>query len=197
MLLLIIITYEGIMATSHTVINNFTSKGFKLLGHGCYAAVFDSKYDPNLVYKVGITTSDPFLAYIRQKSLVSNPHFPIIYDIIEADSWYLVKMEKLEPLPYHKIELSNQIRSLVDDDVNMLTSFSPTSDLLNITDKIRELADILDVKVDLHQGNIMMRGLVPVITDPLCDHDIYSEWALENWFGQKNKEQRCSASYSY
>ncbi len=184
------------MATAHTVINNFTRKGFNMLGHGCYAAVFESNTDPNLVYKGGTRSSDPFLAYIQEPTLARNIHFPRIYDIVINKDWYLVKMERLEPLPSHKLEMSDEISSVVRGENNTLRYLEPTDDLYSLAHQIRELADRLDVKLDLHQGNIMMRGLTPVITDPLCDFNIYSEWALENWFGQKNKEQR-NASWSY
>ena len=184
------------MATAHTVINNFTRKGFRMLGHGCYAAVFDSNVDPNLVYKIGVRISDPFLNYIQETKLKSNPHFPRIYDVMCGDDWYLVKMERLEPIPSHKTFLSNEIRSLVKEEGDALVHLTPTHELMSIAHHIRTLAESLEVKVDLHQGNIMMRGTTPVITDPLCDYDIYSEWALENWFGQKNKGQR-NASWSY
>lgn len=184
------------MSAAHTVINNFMRKGFNLLGHGCYAAVFESNTDPNLVYKVGAVSSDPFLVYIQAAGLKDNPHFPKIYEIMEYDNWYLVKMERLEPIPYHKTFLSSEIRSIVKEKTDALVHLAPTPELQAVAAHIRKLSDDLDVKIDLHQGNIMMRGLVPVITDPLCHHDIESEWALENWFGQKNKKQR-NASWSY
>ena len=184
------------MATAHTVINNFTRKGFRMLGNGCYAAVFDSNVDPNLVYKIGVRISDPFLSYIKQDELRANPHFPRIYDIMEGDNWYLVKMERLEPIPSHKPFLSNEIQSLVEEEGDALVHLNPTKELVSIAKHIRTLAESLNVKVDLHAGNIMMRGTTPVITDPLCDYNIYSEWELENWFGQKNKGQR-NASWSY
>lgn len=183
------------MATAHTVIDNFIRKGFRMLGNGCYAAVFDSNVDPNLVYKIGVRASDPFLAYIKQDELRANPHFPRIYDIMEGDNWYLVKMERLEHIPSHKTFLSNEIRSLVEDEGDALVHLAPTPDLMSIAAHIRNLAEDLYVKVDLHAGNIMMRGNTPVITDPLCDYDIYSEWALESWFDRKNKGQR-NASWS-
>lgn len=184
------------MATAHTIINNFSKKGFKMLGYGCYAAVFDSNVDPNLVYKIGVRASDPFLAYIKQDKLKTNPHFPRIYDILEEDSWYMVKMERLEPIPSHKALLSKDIRSLVEEDGDTLSLLTPTHDLMAIAHHIKTLAESLEVKVDLHAGNIMMRGTTPVITDPLCDYDIYSEWALESWFGQKKRSQR-NASWSH
>jgi len=188
---------ENSMATAHTVINNYTRKGFKMLGHGCYAAVFESNTDPNLVYKVGARVTDPFLAYIQEPSLINNPHFPRIYEIFTDETWYLVKMERLEPTPSHKIEMSSELSSVVRGTSNTLQHLKPSHELYSIAHQIRELADRLDAKLDLHQGNVMMRGTTPVITDPLCDHNIYSEWALENWFGQqRNKEQR-NASWSY
>ena len=186
---------ENDMATAHTVISNFKRKGFNLLGHGCYAAVFDSNVDPNLVYKIGVRSSDPFIDYISDVALQNNPHFPRIYDIMVQDDWYLVQMERLEPIPSHKTFLSNEIRSLVKEDGDTLVHLKLSTELLSITDRIRELAEALDVKVDLHPGNIMMRGVTPVITGPLCDHDIYSEWALENWMHQKYNEGMSEYSY--
>jgi hypothetical protein len=187
---------EALLATSHTVINNFIRKGFYLLGYGCYAAVFESKTDPNLVYKVGAQVTDPFLAYIKNTPLQGNPHFPRVYSCDVFDSWYLVTMERLDPIPDHKLLVPADIRSIVDGEQKPLKCIQDNKSLQAIAAEIRAMAEWMDVKVDLHQGNIMMRGTVPVITDPLCDKNIYSEWALENWFGQKDKEQR-NASWSY
>lgn len=178
------------MSAAHTVINNFMRKGFNLLGHGCYAAVFESNTDPNLVYKIGIMRADPFVDYIQTAVLENNPHFPRVHELKLYDNWYLAKMERLEPLPFHKGHLSSEVRSLVNQKEDKLVHLTPTPELQTVAARIRELADALDLKIDLHGGNIMMRGLVPVITDPLCHHDIESGWALENWFGQKNKDQR-------
>ena len=102
---------------------------------------------------------------------------------MEGDNWYMVKMERLEPIPSHKPFLSNEIRSLVEEEGDVLVHLTPTHELMSIAHHIRTLAESLKVKVDLHAGNIMMRGTTPVITDPLCDYDIDSEWELESWFG--------------
>ncbi len=185
---------ETNMTAAHTVIKNFTKKGFNMLGSGCYAAVFESNVDPNLVYKVGISTTDPFLSYIQDSSLADNLHFPRIYDIAYLNGGYLVKMERLEPIPSHKVEMSKELRSVVHDDIHTLKHLKASNELSRIATRIRELADSLDVKLDLHEGNIMMRGVTPVITDPLCDHNIYSEWSLDTWLGQKNM---CKSSYAY
>lgn len=183
------------MATAHTVINNFIKKGFNMLGSGCYAAVFESNTDPNLVYKVGVRTSDPFLSYIKDQSLTNNPHFPRIHKLFVYDTWYMAEMERLEPVPSHKVYLSKEIRSLVSEKLDQVKELKLTAELRMLTDRIRNLAEQLDCKIDLHQGNIMMRGLTPVITDPLCDNDIYTEWDLENWLG-KNKNYQRNASCS-
>lgn len=188
------------MSTAKNVINNFMSKGFTLLGHGCYAAVFDSNSDPNLVYKVGVTTSDPFLDYIKlKKDFLENPHFPKIYStyIDMSNDWYLVTMEKLETVPSHKIGISNEISTLINDS-SAITSITikKTKELVSLTAQINKLVNsIPDIRLDIHQGNVMMRGVTPVITDPLCGLDINSGWELESWFAQKNKVSREEYSY--
>ena len=104
------------MATAKSIMDNFIKKGFPLLGAGAYAAVFDSKVDPNLVYKIGSTLNDPFLAYLDLKEeLAGNPHFPKIYStyIDKENDWYMVKMEALTPIPDHKRPVVKEIRKLI------------------------------------------------------------------------------------
>jgi len=170
------------MTTAKTVAKHFLDKGFRLLGSGCYAVVFDSKTDPNLVYKIGSTLSDPFLVYAKlQNKFVDNPHYPKIYSIYEdtEHDWYMVKMEALTKLPHHKYEVITRVKKFMRHyDGVVLTK--PMEDLVNEISKLLEKHP--EIQLDLHNENIMMRGTTPVITDPLSETDIPTNQDTQGWF---------------
>lgn len=164
------------MATGLTVIKNFGRKGFRLLGNGCYAAVFESDSDPNLVYKVGITTDDPYLTYIQ--SDIKSAHFPKVHKLfVDAENdYYIVQMERLSPIPEHKRSLVSSIRKQFEGEADTAAEYAPVIDLVNVLLNAYE-----DIKLDLHEGNIMMRGYTAVITDPLSHDHISEDRDLDLW----------------
>lgn len=173
------------MFTGHEVIQDFLDQGFELLGNGCYAAVFASKTDPNVVYKVGVNVEDPFLDYINLTSFEANEHFPKVHKLHLMEDYYIAVMEALTPVPHHKISVCDNIRkaarsSAYADDV--------TINMVELITEIQKLANRTGNKLDLHDGNIMMRGFTPVITDPLCGTNIYSDWSLEGWLNSPSYE---------
>jgi hypothetical protein len=178
------------MATGITVIKSFMRKGFRLIGDGCYAAVFESNCDPNLVYKVGNNASDPYLAYIQAN--INSPHFPRVHSVfIDYDNnYYIVTMERLEEIPDHK-------RTSVPS--NIRTQFTRESavdpDMQSLVERVEALlSSCTDFKLDLHSGNIMMRGVVPVVTDPLAHDEIPEESDLSCWMDTYGQSLRASVS---
>lgn len=171
------------MSAAFTVVKNFMRKGFHLSGCGYYAAVFESQQDPNLVYKVGRTTYDPFLLYAAQTEFRSNPHFPRIYKLTVFDDWYIAQIEALTPVPEHKRALTKRIsESAYKNELSMLESES----LRQLISRIKQLVETnKDLQLDLHPGNIMMRGIVPVITDPISEYSLYTASDMESWFEQR------------
>lgn len=171
------------MFTGHEVIQEFIDQGFELLGSGCYAAVFASKTDPNIVYKVGVNVEDPFLGYIGLNLAGLNEHFPKIHRLCIMDDYYIAVMEALTPLPVHKYTISESIRKEVKYPAGEVTAA-----MAELICEIKKLAESNGHKIDLHNGNIMLRNLTPVITDPLCDTEISSEWSLEGWLTSRSYE---------
>lgn len=165
------------MSTGISVIKSFLRRGFRMVGDGCYAAVFESNQDPNLVYKVGNTACDPYLTYIQAN--IDSPSFPRVHKTyIDYDNdYYIVVMERLDPVPEHKHgTLPVNIRKQFTGEVSADTDMQPVIDLVT-----RLLDCCSDFKLDLHAGNIMMRGLVPVVTDPLAHEEIDDSFDLSLW----------------
>jgi hypothetical protein len=165
------------MTTGTQVIKNFMKRGFKLLGDGCYAAVFESNTDPNIVYKVGNNAQDPYLEYINAH--IDSEYFPKVHKAyIDYDnSYYVVIMERLEPLPDHK---RKAVEHTFSEQFEGNQQVPP--DMQVIVDHINKLLEgCNDLKLDLHAGNIMLRGLTPVITDPVCHDEIDDYYDLSIW----------------
>lgn len=156
-----------IKLTARKVIQNFQNKGFNLLGIGCYASVFESNTDPNLVYKIGVNRRDPWLEYI--KTNVKSNYFPKIYSIHHYYDGYLCLMERLYYVPY-----------TLEKEKKKLKEFS-CKEAESVYKVIKGLVSDT-VRIDLHDGNIMMRANRQlVITDPLAETYIDSGTDLENW----------------
>lgn len=176
------------MSAGIQVIKNFVRKGFRMAGSGCYAAVFESNSDPNLVYKIGITCTDPYLKYIQ--SNISSPYFPRIYSshIDTVHDYYIIQMEHLDKLPDHKLTLAKTMRE-------QFVEGCSDSNLRSIVDCVQALLEADEtLTLDLHEGNIMMRGLVPVITDPVANYEISEDLDLDNWMDTYGNSLHTSVS---
>lgn len=154
-------------------VENLKANGYRkyLIGEGWYSGVFASPEDR---YVIKIFQEDPgyehFLTYM--KSNQHNPHVPKIKGkpVKFLKKYTIVRLEKLRSID------SNQ----KDEDVyeriyNYVFDQSSSKALLNrqwIEKNYPQLPEILDSlaqnrhALDLHRGNIMFRGDVPVITDP-------------------------------
>lgn len=174
------------MSSAFTVVRNFIKQDFKLAGVGYYSAVFESNVDPNIVYKVGRTLKDPFLDYISMPRLKHNPHFPRVLSLHKDydNYWYMATIEALTPIPEHKKTLAKTVR----DSVHSLDKVSLPEQLKQLLNEVVLFAENDDsVSIDLHSGNIMMRGNTLVITDPLAEHYLYTASDMENWFEQRKR----------
>lgn len=171
------------------VIRSFQEKGFELLGNGYYAAVFASKENPNLVYKIGCSVSDPFIDYItRFPHLKNNPHFPIIHNlnISYEDNWYIAQMEELSPLPEHQYSVGRSISSFAT--YGKETPHLPKDkSLKSILSELSRYVDTReDICMDLHNANLMRRGTTIVINDPFCHENMVNEdIQLAYWLGKE------------
>lgn len=172
-------------STSNRYSDILTSHGFKRLGYGDYADVYEN---PKLPYVLKIYSNNDkgysaFLELIKNHR--NNPHLPnLIGQPIKLNSHVnAVRLEKLTPFD-SSYEYFEEVCTLLSyADVPEWRTVIPN--ICDNVDKIREfikkypkfakLMDILNayrlqhhVNFDLHDGNIMLRGNVPVVTDPFC-----------------------------
>lgn len=159
-----------------------TDHGYELLGSGIYASVY-AKKNENIVLKVGQhdATDDPWIDYIEwMGTQQSNCHFPRVGKIWwhtddKGKRFYVVAMERLT----HHINAAQTICSKFQSLDNWVTSGgkvneldrylkdwrSSNKDLVSAFVKMRKKFPLY--KLDMHPANILFRGNVPVITDPL------------------------------
>ena len=162
-------------------IKEFTSElekyGFKQIGSGMFSAVFKKAGYPWL-FK--IFHRDPaYLEFLKWAILhQDNPHVPKIKGklIKINEDTYAVRME-----PLRKLILGNNLR--LTKMYYTLEKYIGSHDPLSSNDKIWlkqnfpkmiELIEALQKSkyhIDIHSGNMMMRGGIPVIIDPLCDYN--------------------------
>jgi len=109
-----------------------------------------------------------------------NPLFPIIYSVtnINAGECVIVAMEELAELPEWspliEFDFEQQIRQILSTALMEPYNIPKTPDCLERAAML--IRAVHDSKVgmflDAHRGNIMMRGMQPVLTDVLaCSTD--------------------------
>lgn len=170
------------MTVAANIIKQFVTTKFEYLGAGFYACVFASK-NPNLVYKIGKTISDPFISYIKAFKDY-NKHVPKVYDLYEdkSNDWYFATMERLKENNDNKFVDDLKENNLLDYEIDM------RGFLTELKDVALENKFILD----LHSQNIMRRGDTLVITDPFACFDSsegyvpgVDEW-IDDFFSEMN-----------
>lgn len=165
---------------------NMKEQGYKkhILGSGLYGVVFE-KPGTNFVYKLFDVNDDGYKAYLNfARGNQNNIHVPrvskpIRLKIGDIDA-YLVKLERLSETDlsnsvheeqYKKIiAILNSLRQIKTPNpmhssaMKYLQKLDKTDpDLVSILEEIDEMSPS---EMDMHPGNVMMRGNVPVITDP-------------------------------
>lgn len=154
--------------------------GKALLGEGHYSSV----YDFNAKYCIKINNLTKDLIYPKFANFVKrNPMecFPRIVYMEYWDKHLIIIMEKLETLKTHESNVITEIvRSFTNN--NDMPRMEPNS-FLNIPDAFYTALGMLKkefirienylgrdeyISWDIHGGNIMKRGNVPVIVDPWC-----------------------------
>lgn len=150
--------------------DNLEAGGFKkyVVGTGLYSSVLSR---PDLNYVVKIFHNDPgyetYVKYIMKYQ--NNPHVPKMRGkVLSVGAGFkVVRLERLEPYTY----TPDQQKSLeIIDDYVSKDKFYRERDKKDFPyqQMIPVLDDILKhTGLDMHSGNIMFRGSVPVITDPL------------------------------
>lgn len=185
--------------TLNSYVKRLKKLGIKTLGRGQYADVFQHPTMPDVVVKL-LTDNDPcYEAYVEFSRKTRNKYTPKILDVVSADQAFDVKgkddlgdlrlvfMEKLEPLHYNRfIDFGEHVGKLA----GFKSRFDIESALMDVETWIKvskqkvdpdlaKLAKFL-VKInktgvkgsqlDLHDGNMMVRGTQVVITDPFASY---------------------------
>lgn len=160
-------------------LRNFTQyleqHGFKKLGQGTYGATYESPKYP-YVFKVFNNDSGykTYLDYVLKNQ--NNPNVPKIkgtYIKINDDT-YAVRMEKLKALPIgfgeHEVidalDTHNRHRPLSPEKEELLKTKYPG--IYKIVKDLPVIGKGHGLDFNAYNDNILFRGNVPVITDPLA-----------------------------
>lgn len=150
-----------------------TKNGFRNIGSGEFSGIYEKSGYP-WVFK--IFSNDP--AYLRfvqwARKHQDNPNLPRFKGapMLIAPDTYVVRMENLSRIdPGQHGELMRLIRA-----INTTEQPPERAKWLEVLGKrwpgIYQIVDLIlhgwkDLELDLHPGNIMMRGTTPVIIDPV------------------------------
>lgn len=151
--------------------------GYDMVGEGTFAYVW-AKAEASTVLKIFTVRDKAFLAYanfvMRHQD---NPHFPrYVGKLIRInDDWRAVRMERLTAMTDHDViwdigeYLNYQTRySEWPDEPEKPAAFTAWPKLQAACDLIVDFLFENRVKHDIHEDNIMLRGSVPVLTDPVA-----------------------------
>ena len=152
--------------------------GFKHLGTGSYGSAYEHPNYP-WVFKIfkGDTSYIKYFNYAKRNQ--NNPNIPRIkgsYIRIGNDA-YVVRLEKLQEISgeqYKKLEkIINHILYIVDMTKDNQPLEKEDKQIIQMYPGLYKIySDVSNFEnsyVDIHSGNIMMRGDVPVIIDPVVD----------------------------
>lgn len=162
-------------------------QGFEKIGKdGSFAAVFERAGYPWL-FKI-FNNDRAYLTYIKWViDHQSNPNVPKIRGklIKINDNTFAVRMEKLKPLLGSNYDsklvslLDSNPRTWADNQIEYIKDNYPG--IIQIVDELKKH----NWKFDMHHNNIMMRGNIPVIIDPVADMDNLEEAILIELQGYK------------
>ena len=166
--------------------------GFTLLGSGSFGAVFEKPGYP-WVFKI-FHQDDAYMTFLKYAiTHQSNPNLPKINGKILKinDSTYAIRMEKLTSFVSGKQQSEDTLilndvleryrfRAENKKDESWLNTTYP-----GIANALRDLMKT-DWHLDLHDENIMMRGNVPVLIDPIYDIKGMRESQLNELVGYKS-----------
>lgn len=173
--------------------------GIKSMGSGSFADVFQHPTMPNVVVKLLTDHDRGYEAYVKfsQKN-PSNKYCPRILDVVRVDGAFdkvgefdmldlrLVAMEKLKPLEdddYHKFgnhvlkcaglpserDAGHELEYI--EVWRKATKQKTDPDLAKLAAFIVKNVSHRGVQLDMHQGNMMMRGGQIIVTDPFATYD--------------------------
>ena len=163
--------------------------GFKHLGTGSYGSAYEHPSYP-WVFKIFKNDKSyfAFLQYARKNQ--NNPNLPKISGSyirirkdpkhISSNDAYVVRLEKLREMTADEW---NKIEKIIEIFQDMVADASyggdATDEEIKLRNQYQGIYDIISAMwnadifknshFDIHSGNVMMRGNVPVIIDPVVD----------------------------
>jgi hypothetical protein len=162
--------------------------GYKRTGEGYFAKVY-GRADADHVLKLFKARDTAYMAFVNMVIKNPNPHFPKFKGKMMrvTDDYYAIRMERLEPMP-DKTELGDSMSIAIKierymiyrndpDSASSPEAIADTENFMQILEssqpRIRRACDLVVDKLvptyllDLHSANIMQRGAVMVLTDPI------------------------------
>ena len=153
--------------------DNLEAGGFKkyVIGTGLYSSVLSR---PDLNYVVKIFYRDPgYEAYLKYMTKYqNNPHVPKMRGKVLSvgPRFKVVRLEKLTPIDKtdrRQKRLLWYIQDYLEN--NKHNRYMVSLDMPDILPVLDDIMTHTPSNIDLHDGNVMFRGSVPVITDPLSN----------------------------
>lgn len=178
------LTTEGNLTAYY---NRLRKEGWKVAGRGAYARVFQKD---GVVLKVAVDDPayDKYLAYVLAHQ--DNPYFPKVYDVKRYEgvhymppvadelAWFkplgsnvtTVMMEQLGKSKGKARKFSEKAADAARPWTNEhIKADNPhEQELFDVLYALRNDRRGYAVGLDLHAGNILLRGNQPVVTDPVC-----------------------------
>ena len=160
--------------------------GWKKIGSGVFARVYCNKEHPGVVMKVAEEDKAYHLYAKWCMKNQDNPYVPKIFshekiELAYEDEWQfkltITMMERLRPLRVAKgFKKLDAWEIKVGLGAGWSSGWDEAEALKKATDPhVRKLGKYFiraeernEFRIDLHDGNVMMRGDTPVYTDPLC-----------------------------
>ena len=172
------ITRPGTIDDAHEILKK---AGYAQIGDGYYAEVF-AKPGADHVLKLFNSRDKAYQAFVNIAIQNPNTHFPKFKGKMMkiTNNYYAIRMEKLselagDPRTRGIIKLMIEYITRKEDDpfrpfpdqrqMDVLEKLQPG--ITEACDVIVELLKHNNADVDLHLGNVMMRGNTYVITDPV------------------------------
>lgn len=186
-----LIVNEGLKAYSKRLV----SEEMQIIGRGAFSHVFEHPQLPNVVAKLVSARDKNYQRYIAwSQRHLHNPFVPTVLDMIECkaprERYFIVFLEKLTNFRTDKSyvhHLAKAIGCLTQAEIDRIEkhlyyfTFPALYRMLDriITSKrcknvqLKEVWNFLALsgfhRLDLHRGNVMLRGKQLIFTDPIAE----------------------------
>lgn len=152
--------------------------GYKNIGAGCYALVFQHPISKNKVVKICCSADDPYVQYAHWTRSIRRffskemaRHFPKIYSVQKVNEFTVVTSEKLEVIKWQEGAKNEREKAYRKAE---MTTYELARGLL------KKQAKVVKASEDMHSDNVMLRRIKGssyktehVITDPWCHNRGY------------------------